>query len=83
MSEPPHAHRLGARVDYPNTYGVAVLTVSTGVAAGERGDGGAPPIIDTIREWGFRLEHQDVVTDDVDAISAALRAWADCPEQDD
>lgn len=82
MKEAPHAHRLGTSADSPDAYGVAVLTVSTGVAAGEREDGGSPPIVDKVRGWGFRVERQSVVADDVDAISAALRAWAADPRVD-
>jgi len=82
MNEAPHAHRLGAKADSPDAFGVAVLTVSTGVAAGERPDGGSPPIVDAVQGWGIRVECQDVVPDDVDAISATLRSWAADPRVD-
>ncbi len=82
MKEAPHEHRLGAKADSPDAFGVAVLTVSTGVAAGEHPDGGSPPIVDAVQGWGIRVEHQDVVPDDVDVISAALRSWAADPRVD-
>ena len=82
MTEAPHAHRLGAKADSPKTFGAAVLTVSTGVAAGEREDGGAPPIVEALHAWGLQVEHQAVVTDEVDAIAATLRAWATDPRVD-
>jgi molybdopterin adenylyltransferase len=82
MTEAPHAHRLGAKADSPKTFGAAVLTVSTGVAAGKREDGGSPPIVETLHAWGLRVEHQAVVSDDVDAISSALRVWASDPRID-
>jgi molybdenum cofactor synthesis domain-containing protein len=75
MKDAPHAHRLGARADTAATYGVAVLTVSTGVAAGEREDGGAPLIIEAVEGWGLELESRAVVADDIGAITAALRTW--------
>jgi molybdenum cofactor synthesis domain-containing protein len=76
MTTAPHAHRLGAKADTAASYGVAVLTVSTGVAAGEREDGGAPLIVEAVEGWGLELETQAVVPDDVNAITAALRTWA-------
>lgn len=82
MNEAPHAHRLGAKTDSPDAFGVAVLTISTGVAAGERADGGSPPIVAAVQGWGFRVEHQDIVPDDVDVIGAALRSWAADPRVD-
>lgn len=82
MTEAPHAHRLGAKADSPNTFGAAVLTISTGVAAGEREDGGAPPIVEAIQAWGLRIERQAVVSDEVDIISDTLRAWAADPRID-
>ncbi len=75
MTDAPHAHRLGAKAVSPHTFGAAVLTVSTSVAAGEREDGGSPPIVDAIEKWGFRLESTAVVPDNVDEIKAALRNW--------
>jgi molybdopterin adenylyltransferase len=75
MTQAPHAHRLGAKADSAKTFGAAVLTVSTSVAAGEREDGGSPPIIDAIEKWGLRLESTAVVPDDVAAITGALRTW--------
>lgn len=75
MTEPPHAHRLGATAEPPSTYGVAVLTVSTGVASGEREDEGGPLIVEAIEKWGFELETRTVVPDNVDSIAAALRTW--------
>lgn len=74
----PHHHRLGATPDAG--HGAAVLTVSTGVAAGERPDRGGPPLVEAVRQWGLRLVEHAVVTDDREAIATVLRRWADDPE---
>lgn len=82
MTEAPHAHRLGAEANSPKTFGAAVLTVSTGVAAAEREDGGSPPIVETLHSWGLRVEDHAVVPDDEHAIASALRTWATNPRVD-
>jgi molybdenum cofactor synthesis domain-containing protein len=49
----------------------AVLTVSDGVAAGERKDESGDVLAELLQEEGFEVE-RDVVEDDRDEISAAL-----------
>ena len=49
----------------------AVLTVSDGVAAGERDDGSGDLLADLLAEDGYDVERR-VVPDDRDAISAAI-----------
>ncbi|MFQ5744919.1 MAG: molybdenum cofactor biosynthesis protein B [Acidobacteriota bacterium] len=50
-----------------------VLTVSTGVAAGERADLSSPPILEALRGWGMRVVATEIVTDEREAIAALLR----------
>ena len=76
MTEAPHAHRLEAKADFQKAFGAAVLTVSTGVAAGKREDGGSPLIVEAVESWGFKLESQTVVPDQVHTVAATLRTWA-------
>lgn len=78
----PHGHRLGAHAGEAGPFGAAVLTVSTGVAAGEREDRGGPPIVTALESWGIRLLDRDVVTDDREAIGARLRRWVEDPRID-
>ena len=75
----PHDHRVGAHAGEAAGFGAAVLTVSTGVAAGDREDRGGPPIVDALGKWGFDVVDLRVVTDDVDAITAPLRGYIDDP----
>ena len=69
----PHADREGIEPGTAGRFGAIVLTVSTGVARGEREDRGAPPIIEAIETWGLELVEHAVVADDREAIAAALR----------
>lgn len=82
MSQGPHAHRAGARPDDQASFGVAVLTISTGVATGERDDQGSLPIVAAIADWGLRLEHRAVVADDREQIARALRACVESEKID-
>jgi molybdenum cofactor synthesis domain-containing protein len=50
-----------------------VLTVSTGVAKGEREDRGGPAIVSALEKWGLEVIEHALVGDDHDAIVAALR----------
>jgi len=78
----PHGHRLGADAGAAGPFGAAVLTVSTGVAAGDREDRGGPPIVSALEGWGIRLVDRDVVTDDREAIADRLRRWVEHPDVD-
>jgi molybdopterin adenylyltransferase len=50
----------------------AVLTVSDSSARGERADVTGPATADLLRENGFDVTHQEIVSDDQGAIEAAL-----------
>jgi molybdenum cofactor synthesis domain-containing protein len=54
-----------------------VVTVSTGVANGDREDHGSPPIVDALGSWGLALVAQEVVTDDRGLIVEVLRRGID------
>jgi len=55
----------------------AVLTVSDGVAAGEREDAGGPALAAALRDaLGAEAAERAVVADDRAAIAAKLRAWS-------
>ena len=53
-----------------------VLTVSDGVAAGEREDLSGPALCARLIEAGFEVEPQVVVSDGADEVAAALRELA-------
>ncbi len=72
-----HEHRLGAQPGADRSYGAIVLTISTGVSNGSREDRGGPLIVAAIESWGLDLVAHQVVTDDRDAIAAALRRGID------
>ena len=55
----------------------AVITVSTSKAAGEGEDESGPALAELVRSLGLELAGADVVTDDLEAIAARLRHWAD------
>jgi molybdenum cofactor synthesis domain-containing protein len=52
--------------------GVAVLTVSDGVAAGTRDDGSGRAVVDALTEAGFDVVRHEVVPDERDLIATAL-----------
>lgn len=54
-----------------------ILTASTLGARGEREDTSGQAIRELIEPIGAKVEAYQVVTDDLEAISTALRAWAD------
>jgi molybdopterin adenylyltransferase len=54
----------------------AVITVSDGCAAGVRDDLSGPLVVEALRAAGFVVAATAVVPDEVDAITAALRAQA-------
>lgn len=70
----PHGDRLGAQPDA--TYRGAVLTVSTGVAAGEREDAGGDLVVEAFAAWGVELAERAVVSDARADIAERLRRWA-------
>ena len=72
-----HEHRLGAQPGADRSYGAIVLTISTGVSNGSREDRGGPLIVAAIETWGLDLIVHEVVTDDRDAIAAALQRGID------
>lgn len=61
----------------PNIIRVGVLTVSDGVAAGEREDRSGPLIVEWARANGMDVTERDVVPDEMDLIAARLAEWAD------
>ena len=76
----PHAHRTHARA--ARSFGAGALTISTSAAAGDREDATGPLIGEKLRAWGFDPVRQHAVTDDLDAIEAALRRWIENPDLD-
>jgi molybdenum cofactor synthesis domain-containing protein len=50
----------------------AVLTVSDSCSRGERADISGPASADVLRQHGFDVTHQEIVSDDQPAIEAAL-----------
>lgn len=56
---------------------VGILTVSDKGSRGERRDTSGPAIAELMATIGGRVEHAEVVPDEVDAIGGRLRAWAD------
>ncbi len=59
----------------------AIITVSTSVAAGEGEDLGGPLLARLAIEAGAHIVAQQVVADDLDALTALLRAHSDPVEQ--
>ena len=59
----PDATGLGARV----------LTVSDGVAAGDREDRSGHALVDRLRAAGFDVDRHEVAADGIDTVAAALR----------
>ncbi len=56
---------------------VAILTVSTRGAAGERADGSGDAIAAWAKQHGYEVTARDLVTDDTVAIARRLVGWAD------
>lgn len=56
---------------------VAVLTVSTGGAAGERADASGDAIVAWVAGHGWPVAAREVVADDTAAIARQLVVWAD------
>lgn len=50
----------------------AVLTVSDSCSRGERADLSGPATADLLRQHGFEVAHQEIVSDDQNKIEAAL-----------
>ena len=61
---------------------IAVLTVSDGVAAGERQDGSGDAIAEWCAERGHALAERAVVPDAAERIAASIAAWADAGAAD-
>ncbi len=59
------------------TYGAAVLTISTGGAAGTREDVSGLVAQEMLREAGFPIVASELVRDDIEAITGVLTRWAD------
>jgi molybdenum cofactor synthesis domain-containing protein len=59
------------------TYRCAVLTISTGCAAGTRDDRSGPEAQRLLRDAGFRIAASGIVPDDVIAISEVIARWVD------
>lgn len=58
-------------------YRCAVLTISTGCAAGTREDLSGPEAARLLERAGFAVVARAIVPDTVEAIAAALTGWAD------
>ena len=56
---------------------VAVLTVSTRGAAGERQDTSGDTIVSWVKSHGYELVGRDLVKDDKSIIAATISRWAD------
>lgn len=54
-----------------------VLTVSDRVSAGAMEDRGGPAVEAALAELGIAIAHRDVVPDEINAIGAQIRTWAD------
>jgi len=61
---------------------VAVLTVSTKGASGERQDTSGDAIVAWARERGHTVSARELVSDDTTAIARALTGWADAGTAD-
>jgi molybdopterin adenylyltransferase len=59
------------------TFGFATLTVSDRCSRGEREDQSAQRIADMLESSGGKLLDYRVVPDEIDAIQAVLKSWAD------
>ncbi|MBI2866731.1 MAG: MogA/MoaB family molybdenum cofactor biosynthesis protein [Chloroflexi bacterium] len=55
----------------------AVLTVSDGVARGQREDAGGDAVVRALEARGAHVVHRAVVPDDMPDIRSALAAWTD------
>lgn len=55
----------------------AVVTVSDGVSAGTRLDESGEALVSRLRDAGFDVAHQTVVSDDAGAIAMAVRGYVD------
>jgi molybdenum cofactor synthesis domain-containing protein len=58
----------------------AILTISTSAAAGESEDRSGPALADAAREAGCEIAAQEVITDDLATVEAALRRLS-APDQ--
>ncbi len=56
---------------------VAILTVSDSVVAGTRVDASGPALRKRCEELGWPIVDAEAVPDEIEAITAQLRAWAD------
>ena len=61
---------------------VAVLTISSAGARGERNDTSGDAIAAWVRERGYELAARDLVSDEVGAIVSALTRWCDAGAAD-
>lgn len=55
----------------------AVLTVSDKGSRGERADSGGEYIVAELRKLGMTVDRYEIVPDELDAIAAKLKQWAD------
>jgi molybdenum cofactor synthesis domain-containing protein len=55
----------------------AVLTVSDSCSRGERTDLSGPATAGLLRQHGFEVAHQEIVSDDQPKIEAALAHWSE------
>ena len=55
----------------------AVVTVSDSCSRGERVDLSGPATAELLRQHGFQVAHQEIVSDDQGKIEAALAHWSE------
>lgn len=60
----------------PETWTVAVLTVSDSCARGDRVDLSGPAVVESLRKRNFSVVGTEIVTDDQAAIEKAILYWA-------
>ncbi len=61
---------------------VAILTVSDRSARGERFDASGPALAELAAAQGWQIVHQDILPDDLPALTHRLSAWADAGNLD-
>jgi len=61
---------------------VGILTISDRSSRGERADVSGPRLVQRAEEQGWEVVQTGIVSDDMDAIRAALLAWSDSGEVD-
>ena len=63
-------------------FGLAILTVSTSGAQGQREDASGQAIREALEPQGYRVVHYEIVSDDQELIAERLSQWADAADVD-